>query len=141
MCEEKKEVIIMLNIYECIPEVYVNGEWAPCSIWSHTRALDNPTNEENWYYTFADLVQACKDTIINAEVVTAFYNKKPICKISTGWRDFTIRITEKNFQPVGFRWRCKLKNNVTMKYLIDNLPVEDFIAWANEKNISISCYN
>ena len=131
----------MLNIYECFPEVCVNGEWAPCSIWSWTRALDNPTDEENWYYTFEDLVQACKDTIINAEVVTTLFNKKPICKINTEWRDFSIRITEKNFLPVGFRWRCELNNNVTMQYLINNLPIKDFIAWANEKNISINCCN
>lgn len=128
----------MLNIYECTPEVYIDGEWAPCSMWSRTRALENPTQTETWYSTFADLVNACENTIINAEVVTGFYNKKLICKISTAWRDFPIRITEKNFKPIGFRWRYEIKKNATMRYLIDNLPAEDFVKWAVEKNISIN---
>ena len=128
----------MLNIYECTPEVYIDGEWVPCSIWSRTRALENPAQTETWYSTFADLVDACENTIINAEVVIAFYNKKPICKISTAWRDFPARITEKNFKPIGFRWRYEIKKNATMRYLIDNLPAEDFIKWAVEKNISIN---
>lgn len=127
----------MLNIYECTPEVCIDGEWMPCTIWSRTRALENPTQTETWYSTFADLINACENTIVNAEVVTTFYNKKPLCKISTAWRDFPIRITEKNFKPVGFRWRYEIKKNATMRYLIDNLPAEDFVKWAAQKNLSI----
>lgn len=129
----------MLNIYECTPEVCIDGEWMPCSIWSRTRALEDPAQTEIWYPTFADLVNACeRKVIVNAEVVTAFCSKKPLCKISTGWRDFPTRITEKSFKPIGFRWLYEIKKNVTMRYLIDNLPVEDFIKWAAEKNISIN---
>ena len=83
----------MLNIYECTPEVCIDGEWMSCSIWARTRALEDPTQTEIWYPTFADLVSACeRKVIVNAEVVTTFYNKKPLCKISTAWRDFPIRI-------------------------------------------------
>lgn len=127
----------MLNIYECTPEVCIDGEWMPCSIWSRTRALEHPAQTETWYSTFADLVDACENTIINAEVAIAFFSKKTVCKISTAWRDCPIRITEKNFKPIGFRWRYELKKNATMRYLIDNLPAEDFVKWAAEKNISI----
>lgn len=129
----------MLNIYECTPEVCIDGEWTPCTFFSRTRAFEDSVQTEIWYPTFADLVSACeRKIIVNAEVVTTFWNKKPLCKISTAWSDFPIRITEKNFKPIGFRWRCEIKKNVTMRYLIDNLPVEDFAKWAAEKNISIS---
>ena len=128
----------MLNIYECIPEVCINGKWTPCSLRLYARVLENPAQEETWYSTFADLVNGCENTIINAEVVIAFYNKKPVCKISTVWRDFSIRITEKNFKPIGFRWRYEIKKNATMRYLIDNLPATDFVKWVAEKNISIN---
>lgn len=127
----------MLNIYECTPEVCINGEWEPCSFWSHTRAFENPDRTETWYSTFADLVDACENTIINAEVATTFYNKKPLCKISTTWRDFPIHITEKNFKPIGYRWRYEIKKHVTMSYLIEHLPADEFVKWAIEKNISI----
>ena len=128
----------MINIYECTPEVCINGEWTPCTIFPRTRALEAPAQTEAWYHTFAELVEACEKTIINADVVTAFFSKKPVCKISTAWEDFPIRITEKNFKPIGFRWNYEIKKNATMRYLIDNLPAEDFVKWAAEKNISIN---
>ena len=109
----------------------------PCTIFPRTRALENPAQIETWYSTFEKLVDACENTIVNAEVVTAFFSKKLICKISTAWTDFPIRITEKNFKPIGFRCRYEIQKKATMRYLIDNLPAEDFVKWAAEKNISI----
>ena len=129
----------MLNIYECTPEVCIDGEWMPCSIWSRTRAFDTLPEGELWYNTFAELVAACeKGAVVNASVTQTLFKNKTVCKISTAWRDFAIRITEKNFKPIGVRWRYEIKKNATMRYLIDNLPAEDFVKWVTEKNISIN---
>lgn len=129
----------MLKVYECIPEVYINNEWQPTTIWSKTRVLDTVIDEEFWFYTFADLITACeKEIITNAEVTQSlFLRHKTICKISVTWKDFSYRITEKNFRTVGFRWRYEEKKNVSIEYLMKYLPAEDFIKWISEKNISI----
>lgn len=130
----------MLKIYECVPEVYINGEWQPCSIWSRTRAFDTLPEGESWYNTFAELVTACERVIVNASVTQTLFKNKTVCKISTAWKESPNRITEKNFRPVGFRWKCEEQKNVSMRYLIDNLPADDFAKWVAEKNISIKLY-
>lgn len=127
----------MLKIYERIPEVYINNEWKPTTLWSQTCAFDNVPSEEFWYYTFEDLIIACEETIPNAEVTQSLFRHKTICKISIAWKDLPYEITEKNFRTVGFRWRYEEKKNVSMEYLIKHLPAEDFVKWLSERNISI----
>ena len=129
----------MLKIYECIPEVYINNEWQPTTLWSQTRVLDTVPSEEIWFYTFSDLITACEKKIItNAGVIQSLFRHKTICKISVVWRDFPYKITEKNFRTVGFRWRYEEKKNVSIEYLMKHLPAEDFVKWVFEKNISIN---
>ena len=128
----------MLDIYECFPEVCIDGEWRPCTLFARTRALESPIQVENWYHTFSALVRACENTIVNAEVTTTFYKKKTLCKISVACEDLAIRITEKNFRTVGFRWRYELNKDATMRYLANNLPAEDFVKWATERNLSVN---
>lgn len=93
----------MLKIYERIPEVYINNEWQPTTLWSQTCVLDTVPNEEFWFYTFSDLITACeKEIITNAKVTQSLFRHKTFCKISVAWKDFPYQITEKNFALLVF---------------------------------------